>query len=815
MNTLLQDIKFGLRTLAKNPGFTTVAVLTLALGIGANTAIFSVVNGVLLSPLPYSQPDRLVAVYSNDTNFSFKSISYLNFLDWVRDNRSFSDLAAYRSDEFTLTGTGEPERVPTEMISASFFPLLGVKPVIGRAFVPEEDQVGAGPVVLISEGFWSRKFGASRDVLGKSIQLNNTAYTIVGVIPSSFHYPGNNFHRSDAYTPIGQWNDPTFRDRRASMGMDAVGRLRPGVTFEQAKAEMESLARHQAEAFPMADKGQGVTLLPLKNNFVGRIRPFLLLLLAAVGFVLLIACANVANLLLARSTSRTREFAIRAALGAGRGRVVRQLLTESLLLALGGGAIGLLLASWGLQGGLKILPEALPRAEEVHLDGRVLAFTLLTSALAGILFGLVPAFRNSRGSLQEVLKEGGRGMSGTRHRTQRVFVVAEMALAVVLLAGAGLMIRTLAELWKVDPGFNPRNVLTFDLSFSSAPASPEAVRAHWRKLHEVLNATPGIVASALSGGSSIMESDSELPYWLDGQPKPSTLSDMRNTLFYLVQPEYFKVMEIPLRRGRVLTDTDNHGTYPLMVIDERFAQIAFKGQDPIGKRVHLDFLNEAIEVVGVVGHVKQWGLDSDASSNLQAQCYIPLEQVPDQFLPLLGNSMGVVARTAGAPLSVSGSIRHTLSQAGGEDVMHGAESMEDVISDTLAARRFSMVLLGVFAGLALMMSCVGIYGVVSYLVGQRLHEVGIRMALGAERGDVLRMVLADGAKMTLAGVAIGLASAFALTRLMSKMLYGISAHDPLSYAGVAGLLSLVALLACFVPARRATRVNPVVALRYE
>ncbi len=815
MTTLLQDIKFGLRTLAKNPGFTTVAVLTLALGIGANTAIFSVVNGVLLSPLPYSQPDRLVALYSSDANFSRKSISYPNFLDWVRDNRSFSDLAAYREDDFTLTGTGEPERVPVEMISASFFPLLGVKPVIGRPFTPEEDQVGAGPVVLISEGFWNRKFGASREVLGKSIQLNSAAYTIVGVIPSSFHYHGNNFHRSDAYTPIGQWNDTTFRDRRASMGMDAVGRLKPGVTFEQAKTDMDSLARQQAQAFPVADKDQGITLVPLKSNFVGYIQPFLLVLLAAVGFVLLIACANVANLLLARSTARTREFAIRCALGAGRSRVVRQLLTESLLLALAGGGLGLLLASWGLEGALKVLPEALPRTEEVHLDGRVLAFMLITSALAGILFGLAPALKNSRGSLQEVLKEGGRGSSGTRHRAQRVFVVAEMALAVVLLAGAGLMIRTLKEIWKVDPGFDPRNVLTFDLSFSSIPASPEAVRAHWRHLHEILSATPGIEASSLSAGSSIMQSDSEVPFWLDGQPKPSTTSEMKNTLFYIIQPEYLKVMGFPLRRGRFIAATDNHGSPLVTVIDERFAQIAFKGEDPIGKRVRLDFLNEAYEVVGVVGHVKQWGLDSDSSSPIQAQCYLPIEQIPDQFLPLFASAMGVVARTSGAPTSVTGSVRRTLAQAGGEDVMYGAESMEGIISDSLAARRFSMVLLGVFAGLALIMSCVGIYGVVSYLVGQRLHEVGIRMALGAERGDVLRMVLADGAKMTLAGVAIGLASAFALTRLMSKMLYGISAHDPLSYAGVAGLLSLVALLACFVPAMRATRVDPVVALRYE
>jgi len=412
MTTLLQDLKYGLRMLAKYPGFTAVAVLTLALGIGANTAIFSVVNGVLLNPLRYTEPDRLVALYSHQATFTRASIPYPNFLDWVRDNHSFSALAAYRGDNFNLIGMGEPERVPAEMISASFFPVLGVKPVIGRAFLPEEDQVGAAPVVLISSGFWNRKFASSPEVLGKSLTLNGKAYTVVGVIPADFHYTGDNFHRSDVYVPIGQWNDPTFRDRRTGMGMDAVGRLKPGVTFEQANADMEALGRHLAEEYPQADKGTGITLIPLKQNVVGSIRPFLLMLLAAVGFVLLIACVNVANLLLARSTARTQELAIRSALGASQGRIVRQLLTESLLLALAGGGLGLLLAAWGLQGALKVLPDALPRAEEVHLDGRVLLFMLAVSALAGILFGLAPALKNSQSDLHETLKEGGRGASG-------------------------------------------------------------------------------------------------------------------------------------------------------------------------------------------------------------------------------------------------------------------------------------------------------------------------------------------------------------------------------------------------------------------
>jgi predicted permease len=816
MNTLIQDLKYGLRMLAKNPGFTVVAVLTLALGIGANTAIFSVVNGVLLNPLRYPEPERLVALYSRDGNFTRSSIAYPNFLDWVRDNRSFSALAAYRGEDFNLMGMGEPERVPGEMVSATFFPLLGVKPVIGRMFLPQEDQVGAAPVVLISSGLWNRKFASSPEVLGKSLTLSGTAYTIVGVIPADFHYTGDNFHHhTDVFTPIGQWNDPTFRDRRTGMGMDAVGRLKPGVTFEQARADMDALGRHLAEEYPQADKGTGITLIPLKQDVVGNIRPFLLVLLAAVGFVLLIACVNVANLLLARSTARTQELAIRFALGATRGRMVRQLLTESTLLALAGGGLGLLLASWGLQGALQILPEALPRAEEVHLDGRVLLCMFAASLLAGILFGLAPALKNSHGDLQGTLKEGGRGGSGTRHRAQRVFVVVEMALALILLAGAGLMIRSLTKLWRVDPGFDPHNVLTFDMSFPSTIKSPEAIRAHWRQIQDSLEATPGIEAASLSAGSHPMGGDSDLPFWLEGQPKPSSQGDMKSSLFYLVQPDYLRVMKIPLQRGRFLLPQDNEHSALVTVIDERFAQLYFPGQNPIGKRINFEILNTAAEIVGIVGHVKQWGLDESPTTLLQAQCYFPIAQLPDQFVPLVANGVAVAVRTNSQPLARASEIRRTLSHLNSEQVMYNTETMDGVISESLAARRFSMILLGIFAALALVMSCVGIYGVISYLAGQRTHEIGIRIALGAERWDVLRMVLGEGAKMALVGVAIGLVAAFALTRLMAKMLFGVSAHDPLSYAGVAGLLVLVALAACYIPARRATKVDPMVALRYE
>jgi predicted permease len=522
MSTLIQDLRYGLRMLAKNPGFTMVAVLTLALGIGANTAIFSVVNGVLLNPLPYPQPEQLVALYSRDAQFSRSSISFPNFLDWVRNNHSFSALAAYREGNFDLTGQGEPERLAAEMVSASFFQLLGVKPALGRSFTPEEDQVGAAPVVLISGGLWKRKFGSSPDVLGKALTLSGVAYTVVGVIPSNFYYSGNNFQPNgvDVFVPIGQGNDPLFRDRRTGMGTNAVGRLKPVVTFEQAKADMDAIGQHLAEAYPEADKDTGITLVPLKQNVVGDIQPHLLALLAAVGFVLLIACVNVANLSLARSTGRAREFAIRTALGASRRRISRQLLTECVLLALAGGGLGLLIASWGLQAALKMLPEALPRAREARLDAHVLLFTLVTSILTGILFGLAPAMQASHTDLQETLKGGGRGSTAVRHRAQSVFVVVEIGLALVLLAGAGLTARSLVSLRSVDPGFDPRNVLSYRVSFPTPGMSPEAIRATWRAITDNLAAIPGVRAASLTLGSRPMRSDSEVPFWLEGEPRP-------------------------------------------------------------------------------------------------------------------------------------------------------------------------------------------------------------------------------------------------------------------------------------------------------
>jgi predicted permease len=817
MQTLWQDVRYALRTLAKNFGFTAVAIVTLALGIGANTALFSIVNGVLLNPLPYEHAEQLVAVYAKTVEFKTSSITYPNFLDWQRDNHSFTALAAFRSDTFNLIGEGEAEHLHGNMVTATFFPVLGVQPVAGRIFSEQEDQLGGTPTALISEGLAKRKFGSAGAALGQSLSLNGKLYGVVGVIPASFRFENNNFDsKAEVYVPIGQWSEPLFRDRSASMGMDAVGRLKPEVTLQQADADMSSVAAHLAETYPEVDKNSGVTLISSKENLVGDIRPFLLVLLGAVGFVLLISCVNVANLLLARATGRTREFAIRTALGANRARIARQLLTESVLLALAGGAFGMLFASWGTSAAIKTLPDALPRAEEIHLDVRVLLFTLAVSLLSGLLFGLAPALKTSQVEISETLKEGGRGGSGSRHRTQSVFVAMEMALAVVLLAAAGLMIRSLTNLWTVDPGFDAQNVMRFSFATSQPlGTTPAAIRAAFRNLQTTIASVPGVQAASMSDGASPLEGDSEVPFWLDGEAKPAAESEMKNTLFYLTQADYLKVMKIPLKRGRFLKEADNEKAPKVMVIDEQFAKLYFKGQDPIGRRVNLDILNETAEVVGIVGHVKQWGLDSDARASIQAQSYLPMAQLPESLYSIFQNGARVVVRLDAAPVATMDAIRHALTGVNSQMVIFGTQSMSDVISDSLATTRFVMILLGVFASLALLLASIGIYGVISYVVAERTREIGIRMAMGAEARNVLLMVLGQAGKMVMLGVAAGVLCALALTRLMSSMLFGVSPTDPLTLAGVAIVLTLVSLLACWIPARRATRVDPLVALRYE
>ena len=805
------DLKYAIRMLARSPGFTAVAILTLALGIGANTAIFSVVNGVLLNPLAYPHPGQLVAVYGKAPGATQGYITYLNFLDWQRENQTFSSMAMYRNQDYNFTGAGQAERLSGFMISASFFQTLGVRPILGRDFGAADDQVGAAPVVILGGGFWKRRFGSSRGILGKALTLNGTSYTIVGVIPPGFTFYGP---QRDVYTPIGQWNDPSFRDRSIDMSAHAVGRLKTGITLPQAKADMDAVASNLAAAYPVADKDVGITLVSMKQDIVGNVQPFLLVLLAAVGFLLLIACANVANLLLARSMGRSHEFAIRAALGASHTRVIRQLLTESVLLAGLGGALGFLLAFGGTTAIVNILPGAVPRAGDVALDSRVLFFTLGASLFAGILFGLAPALKTSRVNLQEVLKESGRGSSGARHRVQGVFVAVEVALALVLLVGAGLMLRSLAALWRVNPGFNPSHAITFALSLPSAStATPAETRARLRRFDAKMRSIPGVEAVSVTLGSRPMIHDTTLPFWIQGQPKPA--NDMHQTMCYLVEAGFRKAMGITLERGRFVTAQDNEHAPLVIDIDDVFARTYFPHENPIGKRVNIGGFDVQAEIVGVVGHVKQWGLGADPQSAIEAQIYYPFMQLPEKLMPLVADAVAVVLRTKGDPTAVMGSVRRAVAEIDPREVVYGVETMDEVVSNSFSARRLSMILLSAFAALALALACVGIYGVISYLAGQRTHEIGIRMALGAQPRQVLRMILGQGLKLALLGVAIGIVAAFALTRLMASLLFGVSAYDPLTFAGVAILLLLVALAACYIPARRATRVDPMVALRHE
>ncbi len=813
VDTLIQDFRYGLRMLAKSPGFAAIAVLTLAVGIGANTALFSVVNGVLLNPLAYAQSGQLVAVYGKTPGSDKGPITYLNFLDWQRDTHTLSSMAMYRNEDYNFTGTGEAERLSGYMISAGFFSTLGVTPVIGRTFRPEDDLAGAGPVVILSGGLWKRKFGSSLDILGKSMILNGTSYTIVGVVPASFTLYG---HDRDVYTPIGQWTDPSFRDRRIDMSAHALGRLKPGVSLSQAKADMDGVARNLAAAFPVADKDLGITLVSMKEDMVGNVQPFLLVLLAAVGFLLFIACANVANLLLARSMGRSHEFAIRAALGASQMRVIRQLLTESILLSSLGGGLGLLIAFWGTKAVLGTLPGTLPRANEVSLDSRVLLFTLALSLFSGILFGLAPALKSSRIDLQETLKESGRGSSGVRHRLQGIFVAVEVALALVLLIGAGLMVRSLAALWRVNPGFNPSHAITFSLSLPASPnTSADETRARLRHFDDKMHSIAGVEAVSVTLGSRPMIHDSSLPFWIEGQPKPANDNDMHQAMFYLVEAGFQQAMGVTLERGRFVTPQDNEHAPIVIDIDDVFARTYFPHENPIGKYIHLALFNVEPEIVGVVGHIKQWGLDADAKSAIEAQFYYPFMQLPEKLMPLVANAVAVVLRTRGDPTGVMVPVRRAVEEIDPREVIYNVQTLDEVISNSYAARRLSMILLGVFAALALVLACVGIYGVISYLVGQRTHEIGVRMALGAEGGDVMRLVLGHGASMALVGVALGIAAALGLTRLMASQLFGVSPHDPLTFAAVAVLLFVVAVAACYIPARRAMRVDPIVALRHE
>jgi predicted permease len=807
---LAQDLRYGFRTLRKNAAFTAVAMLALALGIGANTAIFSVVNGVLLQPLAYPDPGRLMMIFETTSERSQMSVAYPNFLDWRRESRSFTDMAATRSDDFNFTGTGEPEHLSGEYVSASLFPILGVTPFMGRGFLPQEDRHDAACAVVIGYGFWKQRLGADPNILGKVLTLNAMSCAVVGVLPPDLRFR----ERAQVYVPIEQYDAGLLRERESHPGLSVFGRLKPGVTIKAAQAEIASISSVLAREYPVTNAGHSAKVVRMKDDMVAYIRPTLLLLVGAVGFVLIIACANVANLLLARSTARKREFAIRTALGAERGRIVRQLLTESVLLSLGAAAIGLLLARWGTRLVLAAAPDSLPRSAEIVIDPYVLLFTLAVSIVTGILFGLAPAFHGANANPQESLKEGARGAGGGRHRVESVFVAVEIGLAVILLAGAGLMMQSVWRLLRVDPGFDTRNILTMGTALSpKVMASPPAIRLAFEQMLGRVAAIPGVQSVALTNMVPLAGGYNEIFFWRGTGPQPPQDQTM-SAMFSIVTPDYLRAMQIPLQRGRFFTDRDKLAAPPIVVIDDVLARHLFPGQDPVGRQFSVMVLG-TVRIVGVTGHVKYWGLDSDDKAKIRDQIYFPLLQVPDRFMSGAAVGQTLLLRTGPEPLSIVSAVRAQVAGPTQDQPIYAVRTMEQIMSGSLAERRFAMLVLMVFAATAMLLAAVGIYGVMSYAVTRRTHELGIRVALGASRREIVGLVLRQGMRLAAIGLAGGLVAALALTRLMAGLLYGVRPADPATLAAVALLLAGIALLACYVPARRATAVDPVVALRCE
>jgi putative ABC transport system permease protein len=807
LEELWRDMQYGARTLLKSPGFTAVAVLTLGLGIGANTAIFSVIDAVLLRPLPYPDAGRLVFLTEWSEQVPTMSFSVANFKDVRDQNTVFESVFAHNGANFILTGEGgEAERVAGRQASSGLFATLGKTPILGRPFTAEEDKPGAEKVVLLGEGFWERRFGRDPGVLGRSLSLSGEAFTVIGVLPGTLH---GNLKTADVFTPLLRLEDRIGgEDRRGNHpGIYVIGRMKPGITEERARNEVVALAKRLAEEHPNSNARQSMTLESLQRSYVGDLRPALLLLLGAVAFVLLIACANVANLLLARAAQREREIAVRMALGAARKRVLRQLLTESVLLSLAGALLGLLLAYGGVRALVASLPANVPRADEIGMDARVLVFTILLAVLTGIAFGLAPAWKVTGLHVQDPLREGGRGAVGSGHRrTRQVLVVAEISLALVLLVGAGLMLRSFFRVLEADPGFRMEGVLTANLPLSPARFGEHPQRAAVaERIVERLRAIPGAEAAAVTlpllGGwqSSFM---------VEGRPEPPP-GQRPSADITRVAGDYFRAMGMRVLQGRTFDERDRDEAPLVCMVDETFVKAHWPSESPLGKRVTFNSSRDPelkwMEVVGVVAHVKNYGVDEDS----RVEIYLPYLQAS------AGAGVTAILRTAGDPGSLTTALRQAIRELDPEIPVYQARPLPEIAADRNAPRRLAAFLIAVFAAIALVLAAVGIYGVMSYAVAQRTQEIGLRMALGARREDILGMVLRSGTIMAVCGVGIGLVSALVLARLITSLLFQTSATDPPTFSVVPMLLVAVALLACYIPARRATKVDPLVALRYE
>jgi putative ABC transport system permease protein len=804
MSTLIQDLRYAGRMMIKQPFFFAVAVITLALGIGANTAIFTVVDGVLLRPLPYDDPDRIVWLWDTLPQLATAPTSLPEFLDWRDQNKSFEYLAAYQSGNMFLDDGSGVQDTPVGLVTPDTFSLFRVKPLLGRTFTEEETQPGRYRVVVLGQSIWQRRFGSDPGVLGRTIQLSGAKYTIIGVVPAGFSFP----NKSELWRPLQI--DPNKLDRGPHY-LRVVGRLKTGITLPQAQAEMSTIASRLSEQFPEKTAGHGIKLELLRDVVVGDIGTALFVLLGAVGFVLLIACANVANLLLARAGARQREIAIRTALGASRGRVIRQLLTESVLLAAAGGTAGILIAFWGVGSLVSLSPGTIPRANEIHVDARVAAFALLISVVTGIAFGLAPALQVSKPNLTDALKESARTTAGAqRSRLRSSLVVLEIAMSLVLLIGAGLMIKSFAKLNRVNPGFNPDNLLTMGVTLlGSAYPEDNKVAAFYSEMLDRLNSVPGVQSAGAITELPLSGDNTSDSFTIEGRP-PISKEDQPLTECRVVTPHYFEAMKIPLLKGRDFADTDTKQTPNVAVINETFARRHFPGEDPIGHRLSLQGqFRGPLLIVGIVGDVRDFALEEPPTPEI----YFPYLQNPlgESF----DRSVTFVVRTKSSPTGMAETLRAELLSLDRTLPVYALKPMTEYLSESLARRRFNLVLLSLFATVALLLAAVGIYGVISYSVSQRTHEIGVRVAVGAHSTDILKLIVGQAMLLTLLGITIGLGASVALTRLMESLLFDVSTTDPLTFVVISTVLSAVALAACFVPALRATRVDPMIALRYE